>query len=70
MAHLVQGAEASILRAAFRLRLEKVVLLVRDGLISTRKLDTTLLEAKVLRETGYRMTFDEEHLEHLPDFDL
>lgn len=70
MAHLIQGAEAYILRAAFRLYPDKIVLLVHDGFISTGKLDAGLLEAEVLRTTGYRMKLEEECMAVGAGYDL
>ena len=55
MAHLTQGAEAIILRAALRLCPDKIVLLVHDGFVTTEAIDTTTIEDTVCAETGYVM---------------
>lgn len=70
MAHLLQGAEACILRAAFRLYPDKIVLLVHDGFVSTGQLDVGLLEAEVFRTTGYRMRLEEDRMAVGAGYDL
>ena len=62
LAHLLQGAEAAMLKAAFRLYPDKIVLLVHDGFVATEPLDTSLIEAEVLRVTGYRMKLSGERI--------
>jgi len=62
LAHLLQGAEAAMLKAAFRLYPDKIVLLVHDGFVATEPLDTSLIQAEVLRVTGYRMKLSGERI--------
>ena len=70
MAHLAQGAEAIILRAALRLHPDKIVLLVHDGFVSTEPIDQAGIEGAVLAETGYVMKLAGECIAMPADFDI
>jgi hypothetical protein len=65
LAHLVQGAEAKMLRAIAKRHCRHIVLLQHDGFTSTVRLDPAQLTALVQAETGYRLEFEEQRL----DFD-
>jgi len=70
MAHLLQGAEAIILRAALRQYSDKIVLLVHDGFVTTEAIDEAVIESVVEDETGYRMQLAGERIVMPPDFDI
>ena len=70
MAHLAQGAEAIILRAALRQYSDKIVLLVHDGFVTTEPVDEATIERAVLAETGYVMKLAGERIVMPADFDV
>ena len=70
MAHLAQGAEAIILRAALRQYPDKIVLLVHDGFVTTEPVDEATIERAVLAETGYVMKLAGERIVMPADFDV
>jgi len=70
MAHLIQGAEAHMLRTALRCYQSEIVLLLHDGFVSTHRLDRERIKQAVKETTGYDMEMSEERLQHSPDFDI
>jgi len=62
MAHLIQGAEAFMLRTALRCYPDDIILLLHDGFVSTSKLDKGRIEKKVKEITGYDMELSEGQL--------
>ena len=70
MAHLIQGAEANMLRAALRCYPNEIILLIHDGFVSTHRLDRERIKQAVKDATGYEMELSEERLQHSPDFDI
>jgi len=70
MAHLIQGAEAFMLRTALRLYPDDIVLLLHDGFISTRQLNKEHIKKAIKDTTGYDMDLSEERLFMSHDFDM
>ena len=67
MAHLLQGVEASALKAAIDLYPSQIVLLQHDGFAATAKLDKQAITEAVLQATDYRLELDEEQIQVSPD---
>lgn len=58
LAHLLQGIEAQALRAVIKAMPNDVLLLMHDGFVTSRPIDTNAMEQKVTRETGYNLALD------------
>lgn len=56
LSHIMQGAEANILRAAMQM-VPSIVLLVHDGFIATDEVDLPSLQEYVAQITGHCVTF-------------
>lgn len=54
MAHIIQGIEASAIRAAINLYPDEIVLLMHDGCYY-RQIDAVAVERRILAETGYSL---------------
>ena len=67
MGHLLQGVEASALKAAIDLYPSQIVLLQHDGFAATAKLDKQAITEAVLQATDYRLELDEEQIQVSPD---
>ena len=63
LAHLIQGVEATALKAVLDAYPEDIVLVQHDGFTATRALDAKAIEATVLMATGYRLPFKVERLQ-------
>nr|MDQ3057608.1 hypothetical protein [Pseudomonadota bacterium] len=59
LAHLIQGVEASALRAILLLYPQEIVLVQHDGFAARHRLDTKAIEATVLEATSYTMRIEE-----------
>lgn len=68
LAHLIQGVEARMLRAALDLYQPDIVLLQHDGFASTKQLDRALIEQAIQTATGYQIKVTEEGIEVEADF--
>lgn len=55
MAHIIQGIEAKAIRAAVKLYPSEVVLLMHDGFVTTRPIDTELVQRRMYEATGYQL---------------
>jgi hypothetical protein len=67
LAHLIQGAEAIILRAMVATEPDRIVLLQHDGFTATSPLDAAGLERAVYERTGYVVSLEERRIS-APDF--
>ena len=56
LAHLLQGVEAKALRAIIRILPTEVLLLMHDGFVTSRPIDTKAMEQEVLKDTGYHLS--------------
>lgn len=65
LAHLLQGVEATALRACVEVASDSVVLLQHDGFTSTKRLHIPTLERAMKEATGFDLRLDEETL--MPD---
>jgi hypothetical protein len=63
LAHLIQGVEATALRAMLTLYPEEIVLVQHDGFAAQCRLDTAAIEATVLTATGYTMKIEEDRIQ-------
>jgi hypothetical protein len=61
LSHIVQGAEANILRASMQM-VPRIVLLVHDGFIAKDEVDLPSLQEHVAQITGHRVTFTQVQL--------
>jgi len=65
MAHLLQGAEAYMLKIALQLFHEDIILLVHDGFVCNKRLNKDqliLLSNTIKEETGFEMGIEETQL--------
>ena len=62
LAHLLQGAEAALLRSLVVEFGPSMVLLQHDGFASQSRLDVPALEESMYRQTGFRMQVSEQRL--------
>lgn len=62
LAHLLQGAEAAMLRVVLAHHPEEIMLCQHDGFVSYKQLDRHLIEEKIFAATGYRMMLSESVL--------
>ena len=62
LAHLIQGVEASILKAVLKLYAPELVLLQHDGFASRHRLDISMIERAIHDNTGYCMKLEEEQI--------
>lgn len=67
LAHLTQGVEALMLRAAFNEYPQDIVLLQHDGFTSTKPLDKGRIERAILTATGYTVELSEDQVVLAPD---
>lgn len=67
MAHLLQGVEASALKAAIDLYPSQIVLVQHDGFAATAKLDKQAITEAVFKATGYRLEMEEAQIQVSPD---
>ena len=56
LAHLLQGIEAKALRAVIELIPDDVLLLMHDGFVTSRPVDTRAMEQAVCQATGYELS--------------
>jgi len=70
MAHLIQGAEAFMLRTAFMLYPNDIILLLHDGFVSTGQLDKERIKKAIKETTGYDMDLSEERISMTHDMDI
>lgn len=68
LAHLIQGVEARMLRAALDLYPQEIVLLQHDGFASTARLDRARLAQAIEQATGYRIELSEKRIAVPVDF--
>lgn len=68
LAHLIQGVEARMLRAALDLYQPDIVLLQHDGFASTKQLDKGRLEQAIQQATGYSIKMEEKRIQIEADF--
>ena len=55
LAHLLQGVEAQALRTVINAMGDDVLLLMHDGFVTSRPIDTNEMERAVEQETGFKM---------------
>ena len=67
LAHLIQGAEAAALLAAFNLHPNDIVLLQHDGFVAHRRLNAKAIELAVKEATGLALTLEEQQIRIDPD---
>ena len=67
LAHLLQGIEAKALRAVIQAMPHDVLLLMHDGFVTSKRVNTRELEKVVREETGYRLTLSGERISLPPD---
>lgn len=63
LAHILLGLEAKIMRTIVDAHPSEVLLLMHDGLIARSELPRTELESLVLRQTGLRISLEQEQIE-------
>ena len=66
LAHILLGLEAKIMRVVVDACPDDVLLLMHDGFVARRELPSLELEDLIWRNTGLRMTLDQEQMV-LPD---
>jgi len=67
LAHLIQGVEATALKAVLDAYPEDIVLVQHDGFTATSLLDAKAIEDTVLAATGYRLSLTVERIQIDPD---
>lgn len=74
LAHLLQGAEALILKTAVEYvearKPENIILLQHDGFTAKEEVDREDLSAHIERETGYRVVWERDRIQPKPDADI
>jgi hypothetical protein len=60
LSHILQGAEAQILSSIGQRWGSSMVLLMHDGFVTKKQLNTDVLHHHVLKETGWNVQFSEE----------
>ena len=70
LAHLIQGAEAHMLRTALRCYPSEIILLLHDGFVASHRLNTRVIQQQVNAETGYDIALTEEKIQPGFDFDI
>lgn len=70
MAHIIQGIEAKAIRAAVELYPYEVVLLMHDGFVTTRPIDTELVQRRMYEATGYQLQLSGGVITLPPDLDF
>lgn len=68
LAHLIQGVEARMLRAALDLYSKEIVLLQHDGFASTTELDMVALREAMEKSSGYRLELSVDRIAVDADF--
>lgn len=64
LAHLLQGAEAVMLKACCHAYADDILMPFHDGFVSRRRLDAAEIERLVYSDTGYVMRVDEDRIEY------
>ncbi len=62
LAHLLQGAEAAVLRAVVMQQQGNILLCVHDGWVAQERLDVDALVGPIETESGYRVGIEEDEL--------
>lgn len=74
LAHLLQGAEAVILKAAVQFvegrQQSNVILLQHDGFTTRKPVPVADLEAHILRQTGFQVSFECDRIQPSADLDF